>query len=154
MHDTVEERLKQHRISLPRPKPAAASYVATQLIDGTLYVSGTMPIGDAGPMWAGALGGDVSIAEGQEAARAAVVLLLAHAKAALGSLDRIRQCLRLEVFVRSTPDFEEQPKVANGASDLLLLALGEKGRHARFAVGVAALPFGVPVEVAATFAIA
>jgi len=153
MQDTVVERLNKLHLSLPHSKSPAASFVSAQIVDKLLFVSGTMPIGESGPLWKGTLGDNVSTAQGQEAARASTLLLLAHAKAVLGTLDRIRQCTRLEVFVRSTPDFEEQPKVANGASDLINLALGDKGRHTRFAIGVAALPFGVPVEVAATFAI-
>ncbi|MFP3555475.1 RidA family protein [Paraburkholderia sp. SIMBA_049] len=153
MVQSIEGRLAELDIVLPTPKKTAARYVAAKLVGNTLYVSGTMPLGDAGPLWKGVVGKDVSIAEAQKATTAATVLLLAHAKEALGSLERIRQTLRLEVFVRAVPDFEDHPQVANAASELLLHALADKGTHARFAVGVAGLPFGVPVEVAATFAI-
>ncbi|OUM02171.1 RidA family protein [Variovorax sp. JS1663] len=153
MPPSIEDRLLELDIVLPTPKPSAARYVAAQRVGDTLYVSGTMPIGEAGPLWKGTLGQDVSIPEAQAAARTAAVLVLAHAKAALGELGRIRQCLRLEVFVRATPAFEDHPQVANGASELLLQALGDKGAHTRFAVGVASLPFGVPVELAASFAV-
>ena len=153
MPRTIEDRLLELDIVLPTPRPSAARYAAAQQVGDTLHISGTMPIGEAGPLWKGTVGQDISIAEAQAAARTAAVLLLAHAKAALGGLERIRQCLRLEVFVRAAPAFEDHPQVANGASELLLHALGEKGTHTRFAVGVASLPFGVPVEVAASFAI-
>ena len=153
MPQSIEDRLLELDIVLPTPKPSAARYVAALNAGGTLHVSGTMPIGDAGPLWQGTVGQDITVADAQAAARTAAVLVLAHAKAALGGLERIRQCLRLEVFVRATPAFEDHPQVANGASELLLHALGEKGAHTRFAVGVASLPFGVPVEVAATFAV-
>lgn len=153
MPQSIEDRLFERNIVLPTPKRAATRYVPAQLEGNTLYVSGTMPLGDSGPLWKGVVGQDISIDEAQQATTAATVLLLAHAKAALGGLERIRQCLRLEVFVRATPEFEDHPKVANAASELLVYAFGDKGTHARFAVGVAGLPFGVPVEVAATFAI-
>jgi enamine deaminase RidA (YjgF/YER057c/UK114 family) len=152
MAQSIEDRLAERGIVLPTPGKSAARYVAAQRGGSTLYISGTMPLGDAGPLWKGTVGKDISIAEAQQAATAATLLLLAHAKVALGSLEHIRQTLRLEVFVRAVPDFEDHPQVANAASELLLHALGDKGTHARFAVGVAGLPFGVPVEVAATFA--
>lgn len=148
-----EQKLNELDVQLPSVRAPTANYVASKRVGNTLLISGTMPIGDAGPLWEGILGRDLSVAEGQQAARTTATFVLAHAKEALGDLDRIDQCLKLEVFVRATPEFTEHPKVANGASDLLADVFGDRGKHARFAIGVASLPFGVPVEIAATFSL-
>ncbi|HEU0016837.1 MAG TPA: RidA family protein, partial [Methyloceanibacter sp.] len=101
----------------------------------------------------GTLGAGVDLAQGQEAARLCGLNILAQAKAALGDLDRIVQCLRLNGFVSSAPGFVDQPKVINGASELMVKVLGQKGRHTRIAVGCSSLPLGAPVEIDAIFAV-
>jgi enamine deaminase RidA (YjgF/YER057c/UK114 family) len=101
----------------------------------------------------GRLGQDVSLEQGQKAAQACGLMLLAQARAALGSLDRIERVVKLGAFISSTPDFTDQPKVANGASELMIMAFGDAGRHARSAVGVPVLPLGAAVEIDAVFAV-
>jgi enamine deaminase RidA (YjgF/YER057c/UK114 family) len=119
----------------------------------SLYISGQLPTKD-GAMVKGCLGGGTTLEQGQEAARLCAINILAQVSAALdGDLSRIGRCVKLGGFVTSTPDFFDQPKVMNGASDFMVAALGDAGRHARFAVGVPSLPFGAAVEVDAVFQI-
>ncbi|MBU6475431.1 MAG: RidA family protein [Alphaproteobacteria bacterium] len=150
----IQSRLKDLGIALPTPAAPAANYVPFVISGTTLHVSGQLPAKD-GTLIKGCLGREIGIEQGQEAAKLCAVNILAQANAALeGNLGRIRRCVKLGGFVASAPDFFDQPKVVNGASDLIVAVLGDAGRHARFAVGVAALPFGVAVEVDATFEIA
>ena len=151
MSSAIHSRLKELGIVLPQPAAPAANYVPFVLSHNTLYISGQLPSKD-GVMMKGCLGRDVSVEQGQEAARLCAINLLAQANAALGGkLEKIVRCLKLGGFVASSPEFFDQPKVVNGASDLMVAVLGDAGRHARAAVGVAALPFGVSVEVDAVF---
>jgi enamine deaminase RidA (YjgF/YER057c/UK114 family) len=120
---------------------------------GLLHISGQISFGDDGNLIVGRLGEDMNLERGIEAARRCGVMLLAQIKAALGSLDRVERIVKLGVFVNSTPSFTDQPKVANGASELMQEVFGEVGRHARSAVGVAVLPLGVAVEVDAIVAV-
>ena len=148
----LKARLKELGVEqLPTPAAPAANYVPYVVSGNMLYISGQLPVKD-GAVVKGILGKDTSIEQGQEAAKLCALSILAQANAALaGQLERIVQCTKLGVFVTSTPEFTDQPKVANGASDFLVGALGNAGKHARFAVGVAALPFGAAVEVDAVF---
>jgi enamine deaminase RidA (YjgF/YER057c/UK114 family) len=120
---------------------------------GLLHISGQISFGEDGNLILGRLGDDVNLERGQEAARRCGIMLLAQMKAALGSLDRVERIVKLGVFVNSSPSFTDQPKVANGASELMQEVFGEAGRHARSAVGVAVLPLGVAVEVDAIVAV-
>ena len=124
-----------------------ASYVPHVEANGLLYISGQISFAEDGSLIKGRLGEDMDLEAGQAAARRCGIMLLAQMKAALGSLDRVGRVVKLGVFVNSTPEFTDQPKVANGASELMQEVFGEPGRHARSAVGVAALPLGVAVEV-------
>jgi enamine deaminase RidA (YjgF/YER057c/UK114 family) len=155
MSETIDARLARLGILLPTPAAPAANYLPSVLQDGVLHVSGQLPI-DAGRVAvAGRLGEDVSLEEGQRAARLCAVNILAQVKAALsGDLERVRRLVRITGFVASAPHFLEQHRVVNGASDLLAEVLGERGLHARAAVGVAALPLGAAVEVDALVAVA
>ena len=154
MPQKIQARLKELGIVLPQPATPAANYVPFVLSGTTLYVSGQLPVKD-GVMVKGCLGKDVTVEQGQEAAKLCAINILAQVNAALGSdLSRIKRCLKLGGFVASAPDFFDQPKVINGASDFMVAALGDAGRHARFAVGAPALPFGVAVEVDAVFEVA
>jgi enamine deaminase RidA (YjgF/YER057c/UK114 family) len=153
MSQSVEQRLGALGIVLPTPTVPSANYVPTVLSGGQLYVSGQVPVGPSGLQWRGRLGEAVSLTDGQAAARQCAINILAQAKAALGNLDRIVRLVKVVGFVASTPDFHDQPKVINGASDLFVEVLGENGRHARSSIGVAALPQGAPVEVEAIFAV-
>ena len=146
-------RLAALNILLPEPKAPIAAYVPTVVAGGMLHVSGQLPFRD-GAVVTGRLGDGMAVGQGQEAARLCAIMLLAQTQAALGSLDRVGRVVKLGVFVASHPDFTDQPLVANGASELMEAVFGEAGRHARAAVGVAALPLGAAVEVDALFAIA
>lgn len=152
MADTIEHALAAKGLSLPQAAAPVAAYVPTVLAGGLLHLSGQLPFAD-GQLMIGRLGEDRDLAFGQEAARACALMILAQAKAALGRLDRIERVVKLGVFVTSAPAFTDQPKVANGASELLVELLGDAGRHARSAVGVAALPLGAAVEVDAILAV-
>ncbi|MGI9387673.1 MAG: RidA family protein [Methyloligellaceae bacterium] len=153
MTGVVEAKLADLGIELPNAAAPAANYVPFQIFGNQLFVSGQLPLVAGGPDFKGTLGVDIDVETAQKAARACALNILAQAKSALGDLDRIAQCHRLGGFVNSTPDFADHPKVVNGASDFLVEVLGDKGRHTRFAVGVASLPFGVAVEIDALLAI-
>lgn len=151
MSGAIEARLAELGIELPTPAAPAANYVATVVTGQQLYVSGQLPMDQDGVRFKGRCGDDYGIEEGQAAARLCAINVLAQAKAATGDLERIARLVKLTAFVSSTPRFTDQPRVVNGASDLMVAVLGDKGRHARSAVGVAALPFGVSVEIEAIF---
>jgi enamine deaminase RidA (YjgF/YER057c/UK114 family) len=144
---TPEERLEQLGVTLPAPAAPVAAYIPCVHTGNLVYVSGQVPLVDGKPSHLGRLGAGVGLEEGVAAARRCAINLLAALKAELGELSRVRRVVRLTVFVASEPDFGDQPKVANGASELFGEVFGEAGRHTRAAVGVAALPLGVPVEV-------
>lgn len=150
---TIEARLEALGIALPPAPRPVANYVPSLVVGPLLLISGQLSRTADGAVVAGRLGAGLSIAEGQAAARLAALNILAHAQAALGSLDRIVQVCRLTGFVNATAEFVDHPKVINGASDLLVEVLGESGRHTRCAVGVAGLPANAAVEIDATFSI-
>lgn len=151
MANTVEERLKAFGITLPEAPAPAANYVPYVRTGSLLHVSGQVAILD-GNFVTGKLGLNMTAEEGAEAARLCALSLLAQVKAACdGDLERLVRVVKLVGFVNSAPDFGHQPKVINGASDLMVEVLGEKGRHARSAVGAGSLPFGVAVEVEGVF---
>jgi enamine deaminase RidA (YjgF/YER057c/UK114 family) len=155
MPSTIEARLAELGIELPTPAAPAANYVPWAIAGSTLHIAGQLPMKGGQVLQTGKLGDGVTIEAGQEAARWCAINILAQVKAACGGdLDRVRRCLKLGCFVASTAQFFDHPKVANGASDLMVAALGDAGRHARFALGVAALPFDATVEVDAVFDIA
>ncbi|GAB3630193.1 L-PSP family endoribonuclease [Pandoraea terrae] len=154
MSETIEKRLAQLGVELPTPAKGVASYVPVIRVGDTLVTSGQLPLKDGQLMSRGLLGSELDVAQGQLAAKWCAANVLAQAKAALGDLERIQRLVKITVFVASAPDFCEQHVVANGASDLFVSALGDKGQHARSAVGVAALPMNAAVEVEATFEVA
>ncbi|MFE0015802.1 RidA family protein [Mesorhizobium sp. NPDC059054] len=149
MGETIEKRLSEIGITLPVPAVPVANYVPFARSGNLLLTSGQLPLKDGKLTATGLLGRDVDVAAGQEAAKYCAVNILAQAKAALGDLEKIRRVVKITVFVASAPNFVEQHLVANGASDLLATALGEKGKHARSAVGSASLPLNAPVEIEA-----
>ncbi len=153
MAGEIEARLKALDLALPEAKAAIGSYVPFLHLDRLLFISGQLPMKDGKVAFAGKLGADADLAQGQEAARLCAVNILSQAKAALRDLDRIVQLLRVNGFVNAAPDFTDHPKVLNGASDFLVEVLGNKGRHTRIAVGCASLPLGAAVEVDAIFAV-
>ena len=139
---------------IPEPAAPVASYVGHVVHNGVVTVSGQLPLENGALSQTGLLGAGVSIEEGAAAARVCAINILAQIKVACGGdLERIVRCIRLGGFVASTPDFTDHPKVINGASDFMGEVLGERGAHARAAVGVAAFPLNASVEVEATFAI-
>ena len=150
----VDNKLKELGISLPTPTAPIANYVPFVRTGNQLMVSGQLCLGADGKLVAkGQLGGGVSIDDGRNAARTCAINLLAQVKAATGDLDKIRRVVRLGGFINSAAGFADGPKVMNGASDLMVEVLGEKGRHARTTVGVSALPLEASVEVEGLFEI-
>ena len=154
MAESIEARLKELGLTLPTAAAPLANYVPYLVSGDLLFISGQISKDAGGQVMKGCLGHVISlegatfdIEQGQVAARHCALHILAQAKAALGSLDKIEQLLRLTGFVASTPDFFDQPQVVNGASDLLVAVLGDKGRHTRSAVGVVSLPAGAAVEI-------
>lgn len=154
MSGTIEARLAEIGLTLPKPAAPVAAYVPAVEQNGFLHISGQLPFDDAGELMRGRLGEDRDIGFGQMAARACASMLVAQIKAALGDLDRVAQIVKLGVFVNSDPRFTDQAQVANGASELMQEIFGEPGRHARSAVGVPILPLGVAVEIDAIVAVA
>jgi enamine deaminase RidA (YjgF/YER057c/UK114 family) len=155
MSGKIEARLKELGLELPAATAPIASYVPFTRSGGLVVVSGQVSVRDGKPEFVGKLGREISVAEGQQAARLCALNILAHAKTACdGDLDRVKRVLRLGGFVNCMPEFTQMPQVVNGASDLMVELFGDAGKHARAAVGVASLPLGVAVEVEAMFEIA
>ena len=148
-----EERLKELDILLPDPAAPAANYVPYVMHGGLLYISGQLPMGPGGLEYEGKVGGKFDVEEGQQAARLCALNILAQARTALGSLDNIARCIRLGGFVNAGAGFRHHPAIINGASDLIVDVLGERGKHTRIAVGADNLPFDAPVEIEALFAV-
>lgn len=149
MGETIEKRLSDLGVTLPAAAAPAANYVPFMASGNLVFTAGQLPLKDGKLLATGLLGRDVDTAAGKEAAKQCAVNILAQAKAALGDLEKIRRLVKITVFVASAPDFTEQHLVANGASDFLVAALGEPGKHARSAVGVASLPLNAAVEIEA-----
>lgn len=150
MPKTIAEAVAALGHELPAAPAPAANYVPYVQAGNLLYISGQISQDRNGPAWLGHLGDTVSLEDGQKAAQACALAILAQVSAATGGdLARIRRVVKLGVFVASAPGFTQQPQVGNGASDLIAAVFGDKGKHARAAVGVAALPRGVSVEVEA-----
>ena len=152
MPGTVEKKLADLGVKLPTPAAPVANYVPFVRTGKLLIVSGQLCLDTEGKLVAkGQLGGGVSVEDGTKAAQACAVNLLAQLKSALGDLDKVARVVRLGGFINSAPGFTDGPKVMNGASDLMVTAFGDKGRHARTTVGVAALPLDAAVEVEGAF---
>jgi enamine deaminase RidA (YjgF/YER057c/UK114 family) len=143
---SIEARLSELGLTLPVAAAPVASYVPAVEAGGMLYISGQLPFAD-GVLITGKLGDGHSTEEGQAAAKACALMLMAQMKQALGSLDRVVRIVKLGVFVASTADFTDQPKVANGASDVMEAVFGDAGKHARAAVSVPSLPLNAMVEI-------
>jgi enamine deaminase RidA (YjgF/YER057c/UK114 family) len=149
---SIDHRIAELGIELPAAAAPVAASVPVVIAGGLAHVSGQLPFID-GRLVTGRLGQDVSLEQGAAAARACGLMILAQLKAALGSLDRVERIVKLGAFVSSTADFTDQPKVANGASELMAEVFGDSGKHARSAVGVPVLPLGAAVEVDAVVAL-
>lgn len=144
---TVETRLQELGFELPLAPPAVGNYVGAVSTGQLVFVSGHGPVKDGELIYRGKLGQDMDVETARKAAELVILNALASLKAEIGNLDRVHRIVRLYGMVNSTPDFVEQPKVIDGASDLLTAAFGEKGRHARAAVGFVSLPYGIAVEI-------
>ena len=152
MAGTIEQKLAAQGIVLHQPPNPVANYVGFVRTGNLLFVSGQVCVDPEGKLIAkGKLGGPVTVDQGNAAARGCAINLLAQVKSALGDLDKVVRVVRIGGFVNSVPDFVDGPKVLNGASDLMVAAFGEKGRHARTTVGVASLPADASVEVEGLF---
>ena len=151
MSETIEKRLSDLGVTLPAAAAPAANYVPYARTGNLLFTAGQLPLKDGKLQASGLLGRDVDTASGKDAAKYCAINILAQAKAALGDLEKIRKLVKITVFVASTADFVEQHLVANGASDFLVAALDERGKHARSAVGTASLPLNAAVEIEAIF---
>ena len=149
---TVEDKLAELGLTLPQPAAPVAAYVPVVIAGGMAYVSGQVSMKD-GHLIKGRLGESMTPEEGIAAAQACGLMIVAQLKAALGDLSRVEKIVKLGAFVSSTADFVDQPKIANGASELMVALFGEAGRHARSAVGVPVLPLGVAVEIDAIVAV-
>lgn len=155
MSGKIDARLKELGITLPQAPMPAANYVPFVRSGTLLFIAGQIPMEGGKPQFIGKLGREFKIEDGQKAARACALNVIAQARAALGGdLDKVKRCVRVGGFVNSTPDFGDQPEVINGASDVIVQIFGDAGKHARAAVGVGALPRGVATEVEAIFEVA
>ena len=147
-----EQNIKNLNIKLPEAKPPVGSYVATKIIGSLLFISGQISISEEGKLIKGKVGKDLSIEDGYEAAKRCGLSIVAQAKVACNDdLSKIKSCVKLTGYVNSTEDFIDQPKVINGASDLIATIFGDAGMHTRAAVSTNSLPLGVSVEVDAIF---
>ena len=151
---SVDKRLKENNVVLPEAPAPVGSYLARKIVGKLLYISGQISMNSNGELIKGKLGKDLNTEEGYKAAERCALSILAQAKKILsGDLDKIKSCVKIVGFVNSTNDFIEQPKVINGASDILVKILEDKGMHTRAAVSVNSLPLGVAVEIDAIFEI-
>ena len=151
MSGEIEARLKALNLSLPVAASPVANYVPAVRSGDLLFVSGQLAVAEGGTMAKGLVGRDLTVEDGQTAARACALNILAQVRSALGTLDRVAQVIKLTGFVASAGDFADHPKVINGASDLMVDVFGDKGRHTRAAVGASSLPMNSAVEVEAIF---
>jgi enamine deaminase RidA (YjgF/YER057c/UK114 family) len=143
----IDEKLASLNIILPSPPKPAGSYVPVVISGKFVFVSGQIPIKEGKVAYLGKISKDISIEDAQKAAKLCIINALAHLKNELGSLDKVSKIVRLSGFVNSTPEFADQPKVINAASDLLYEIFGTKGQHSRIAIGVASLPLNSCVEI-------
>lgn len=149
MSDTIESRLQKFGISIPEAMQPVANYVTAARFGNQLFISGQLPLISGKPVAVGKVGRTVSVEQAKKSAEACAINILAQAKAALGTLEKIKQVVKVTAFVATDPNFTDIPLVANGASDLFVNILGDAGKHARSAIGVSSLPMDVPVEVEA-----
>ena len=147
-----ENKIRELKINLPEAKPPVGSYVATKIVGNLLYISGQISISENGELIKGKIGKDLSVDDGYKAAERCGLSIISQAKVACnGDLSKVKSCVKLTGFVNSTDNFADQPKVINGASDLITSVFGEAGMHTRAAVSTNSLPLGVSVEVDAIF---
>ncbi len=149
---SVENKIKKLKIILPEPKAPVGNYVATKIVGKLLFISGQISIDENNNLIKGKIGDNLSLEQGYKAAQRCGISIISHAKKACeGDLERINSCVKLNGYVNSTESFVDQPKIINGASDIIAEILGKKGEHTRAAVSVNSLPLGVAVEIDAIF---
>lgn len=153
MATSIEQKIASLGLTLPTAAAPIANYMPALLTGNLLFISGQLSRDASGNLITGKLGAGVDVAKGRDAAKACALHILAQAKAALGTLDRLERIVKLTAFVNSAPAFTDHPQVVNGCSDLLVEILGDRGRHTRSAVGVAALPLDAAVEIEAIIAV-
>ncbi len=155
MTGKIDARLAELGITLPTPPAPVASYVPYVISGKQVFISGQVTMADGGRKYVGTVGKQISLEDGQAAARLCAINLVAQLKAACGGdLDKVKRCVKLGVFVNAVPGYDKHPEVANGASNLMVDVFGDAGKHARAAVGAGSLPRNVAVEVEAVFEIA
>ena len=151
---SINEKLSELKIVIPDAPAPVGAYVAYKVIKNLVFISGQLPLGPNGKIIKGKLGKDLSIEEGQEAAKLCAINIISQAKKAVdGDLERIKNCVKITGFVNSTENFVDQPKVINAASELLTAVFGDNGKHTRAAVSSNSLPLGIAVEIDAIFEI-
>ena len=150
---SAEENLNKLKINLPKAHDHVGSYLASKIIGNLVYISGQLPLNQEGKLIKGKIGKDLSLEQGRDSAKLCALNLLAQLKKLIGSLDKVKSCIKITGYVNSTDFFIDQPKVINGASDLISQIFGDKGKHTRAAVSVNSLPLGAAVEVEGIFEI-
>ena len=150
---TAEENLKKLNINLPKAPDPVGAYVASKIVGNLVFISGQLPLNSEGKLIKGKVGKELNLEQGQEAAKLCALNLLAQLKKISGSLDKVKGCVKITGYVNSIDSFVDQPKVINGASDLISKIFGDKGKHTRAAVSVNSLPLGAAVEVEGIFEI-
>ena len=148
---SAEKNLNKLNINLPKAPDPVGAYVASKIVGNLVYISGQLPLDNEGKLIKGKIGKDLNLEQGQESAKLCALNLLAQLKKITGSLDKVKSCIKITGYVNSTDSFIDQPKVINGASDLISQVFGDKGKHARAAVSVNSLPLGASVEVEGIF---
>ena len=148
---SAEKNLNKFNINLPKAPDPVGAYVASKIVGNLVYISGQLPLDNEGKLIKGKIGKDLNLEQGQESAKLCALNLLAQLKKITGSLDKVKSCIKITGYVNSTDSFIDQPKVINGASDLISQIFGDKGKHARAAVSVNSLPLGASVEVEGIF---
>lgn len=149
----IEKKLSEMNLNLPKVSVPVANYVPYVKVNKLIFISGQLPMEEGKVKFTGRLGDNVAIEEATEAAKLCALNIVAQLKSAIGSLDKVKRCVKLTGFVNSTSDFTLHPEVMNGASDVIVAIFGDKGKHARAAVGVSSLPLGASVEVEGIFEI-
>ena len=148
---STEENLKKLNINLPKAPDPVGAYVASKIVGNLVFISGQLPIDSEGKLIKGKIGKELNLEQGQQAAKFCALNLLAQLKKICGSLDKVKGCVKITGYVNSIDSFVDQPKIINGASDLISQILGDKGKHTRAAVSVNSLPLGAAVEIEGIF---
>ena len=148
---SAEENLKKLNINLPKAPDPVGAYVASKIVGNLVFISGQLPLNSEGKLIKGKVGKELNLEQGQEAAKLCALNLLAQLKKISGSLDKVKGCVKITGYVNSIDSFVDQPKIINGASDLISQIFGDKGKHTRAAVSVNSLPLGASVEIEGIF---